>query len=132
MMGFGSHRKMHHKRLFGISDDKPVVITVVDEEQRLRSIVPELRAMVKEGLMVLVDAEVIPEHITAKATMAAAMASRGLIWPAVPPPARTTDKDSVFIRCWLRFRTGFLAPGLPPRAEQFPGPDAGGHLFAGQ
>jgi len=60
MMGFGSHRKVHHKRLFGISDDKPVVITVVDEEPRLRSILPELRGMVKEGLMVLIDAEVIP------------------------------------------------------------------------
>jgi len=59
IMGFGSHRKVHHKRLFGISDDKPVVITVVDEEARLRAIVPELRGMVKEGLLVLIDAEVI-------------------------------------------------------------------------
>ena len=59
IMGFGSHGKVHHKRLFGISDDKPVVITVVDEEARLRAIIPEIRIMVKEGLMVLVDAEVI-------------------------------------------------------------------------
>ena len=59
IMGFGSHRKVHHKRLFGISDDKPVVITVVDEEASLRAIIPELRGMVKEGLLVLLDAEVI-------------------------------------------------------------------------
>ena len=25
IMGFGSHGKVHHKRLFGISDDKPVI-----------------------------------------------------------------------------------------------------------
>jgi uncharacterized protein len=59
MMGFGSHRKMHHKRLFGISDDKPVVITVVDSEPCIRAILPEIRGMVKEGLVVLLDAEVI-------------------------------------------------------------------------
>ena len=58
-MGFGAHMKVHHKRLFGISDDKPVIITVVDEEARLRSIVPEIRGMVKEGLMVLLDVEAI-------------------------------------------------------------------------
>jgi PII-like signaling protein len=58
-MGFGSHRKVHHKRLFGISDDKPVTITVVDSESKLREIVPEIRGMVKEGLIVLLDAEVI-------------------------------------------------------------------------
>jgi PII-like signaling protein len=59
IMGFGSHRKVHHKRLFGISDDKPVVISVVDTESKLRALIPEIRSMVKEGLMVLVDAEVI-------------------------------------------------------------------------
>ena len=59
IMGFGSHRKVHHKRLFGISDDKPVVITVVDEEPSIRAILPEIRGMVKEGLLVLIDAEVI-------------------------------------------------------------------------
>ena len=25
-MGFGSNRKLHHKRLFGISDDRPVTM----------------------------------------------------------------------------------------------------------
>jgi PII-like signaling protein len=59
IMGFGSHMKVHQKRLFGISDDKPVIITVVDQEPKLREILPEIREMVKEGLMVIVDAEVI-------------------------------------------------------------------------
>jgi uncharacterized protein len=59
IMGFGSHQKVHHKRLFGISDDKPVVITAVDNEAKLRRIAPEIRSMVREGLIVLVDAELI-------------------------------------------------------------------------
>ncbi len=60
MMGFGSHMKVHHKRLFGVSDDRPVIITVVDSESVLREVVPEIRGMVKEGLVVMLDAEVIP------------------------------------------------------------------------
>ena len=59
IMGFGAHMKVHHKRLFGISDDKPILITVVDNEQKIREILPEIKSMVKEGLMVLLDTEVI-------------------------------------------------------------------------
>lgn len=59
IMGFGSHGKVHHKRLFGISDDKPVTITVVDSETLIRKVLPEIRGMVREGLMVLLDAEVV-------------------------------------------------------------------------
>ena len=59
IMGFGAHMKVHHRRLFGISDDKPIVITVVDNEQKIRTVLPEIRMMVKEGLIVLLDAEVI-------------------------------------------------------------------------
>jgi PII-like signaling protein len=59
MMGFGSHGKVHRKRLFGVSDDRPVMITVVDTEAKIREVVPEIRGMVKEGLVVLLDAEVV-------------------------------------------------------------------------
>jgi uncharacterized protein len=59
MMGFGSHGKVHRKRLFGVSDDRPVTITAVDSESKIRKILPEIRGMVKEGLVVLLDAEVV-------------------------------------------------------------------------
>lgn len=59
VMGFGAHGQVHHKGLFGISDDKPVVITVVDRESVIREILPEIRRMVTEGLVVMLDAEVI-------------------------------------------------------------------------
>ena len=60
IMGFGSHMKVHHKRLFGITDDRPVTISVVDNESKLRQVIPEIRSMIREGLVVLLDAEVIP------------------------------------------------------------------------
>jgi PII-like signaling protein len=60
VMGYGSHKNVHHRRLFGVSDDRPVVVTVVDSEHKIREILPEIRGMVKEGLVVVLDAEVIP------------------------------------------------------------------------
>lgn len=59
VMGFGANRRLHKKRLFGVTDDKPVTISVVDNEMRLRAALPELKRMVAEGLMFLVDGEVI-------------------------------------------------------------------------
>ena len=62
LMGFGSHLQVHRKRLFGISDDRPVTISVVDHEAKIRSILPEIRSMVREGLVILLDAELVDER----------------------------------------------------------------------
>jgi len=61
LMGFGHHMRMHHKGLFGIADDRPVTIMVIDEESKLRAILPEMRQMVREGLIILLDAEVVAD-----------------------------------------------------------------------
>ncbi len=61
IMGFGSHHKIHRKGLFGVSDDRPISISVIAEESFLREkIIPAIRPMVEEGLMLLMDVEVIP------------------------------------------------------------------------
>ena len=59
LMGFGSHHKIHRKRLFGVSDDRPITILVVDTEEKLARAIPEVRAMVTEGLLVTLDVEVV-------------------------------------------------------------------------
>jgi uncharacterized protein len=60
VMGYGSHLHVHHKGLFGVSDDRPVTISIVDSELKLRQVLPEIRPMVKEGLVILLDAELLP------------------------------------------------------------------------
>lgn len=60
IMGYGSHMRVHHKGLFGISDDRPVTISVIDNEEKLRQALPEIRPMVREGLVILLDAELVP------------------------------------------------------------------------
>ena len=61
VMGFGPHHRLHHKGLFGISDDRPITITVIDTEQKIRALLPEIRSLVRNGLMLLVDAELVPD-----------------------------------------------------------------------
>jgi uncharacterized protein len=61
VMGFGHHMRMHHKGLFGITDDRPITIVAVDGEERLRAVLPEIRGMVREGLMLLIDAELVAD-----------------------------------------------------------------------
>lgn len=59
IMGFGANRQLHRKRLFGVTDERPVTITVVENEAKLRSLLPKLRSMVTEGLVFLLDGEVL-------------------------------------------------------------------------
>lgn len=59
LMGFGANLRVHRPRLLGISDERPVVISVIDHEARLRSVMPELRSMIREGLVFLVDGEIL-------------------------------------------------------------------------
>lgn len=46
-MGFGHHMRLDHKGLFGIADDRPITIVSIDDEVRLRLVLPDLREMEK-------------------------------------------------------------------------------------
>jgi uncharacterized protein len=57
--GFGAKQHLHTTRILTLSQDLPVLIEVVDQEDRLRAILPELDAMVADGLITLERVEVI-------------------------------------------------------------------------
>jgi PII-like signaling protein len=57
MMGFGTHGDVHHKRLFGVSDDRTVTIQVCDTADRVHSFLPVIRHMVPEGLILVLDCD---------------------------------------------------------------------------
>lgn len=59
IMGYGANRRVHKKRLFGVTDDRPITIAVVDSESNIRAALPKIKQMVAEGLVLLVDGEVI-------------------------------------------------------------------------
>jgi PII-like signaling protein len=57
--GFGAKQHLHTTRILSLSTDLPVLIEVVDQEDRLRAILPELDAMVADGLITLERVEVL-------------------------------------------------------------------------
>ncbi len=59
VMGYGKHGKVHRQRLFGVSDDRPMMIRAIDDSVRLRAVLPELKAMVPGRLMILQEVEVL-------------------------------------------------------------------------
>ncbi len=59
LMGYGGHHRVHRKRLFGISDDRPVTISAIDAEDKIRNAIPEIRKLVGRTLMALMDVETV-------------------------------------------------------------------------
>ncbi|MBN9661908.1 MAG: DUF190 domain-containing protein [Acidobacteria bacterium] len=57
VMGFGKDHHVHRNRLFGISDDRPVMIVAADSEENLRNVVASLRKLAPSAPMLLLDAE---------------------------------------------------------------------------
>lgn len=53
VMGYGADSHMHTAKVLRLSEDLPVVIEMVDSEQRLNEILPFLDETVKEGLITL-------------------------------------------------------------------------------
>jgi PII-like signaling protein len=60
IMGYGVHRRIHRKGLFGVVDDKPVAVLAIDSEETIRTVVGEIRSMIREGVVFLLDAEAVP------------------------------------------------------------------------
>ena len=57
--GFGANAHLHTSRLLRLSEDLPILVEVVDEEDRIRAVLPELDQMVGDGLITLEKVEVL-------------------------------------------------------------------------
>lgn len=56
--GYGASTRIHRKHLL-TSSDLPIVVSIVDEEAKIRQFLPTIEEMVKEGLVAVSDVEVI-------------------------------------------------------------------------
>jgi uncharacterized protein len=59
ILGYGAHRRFHKEKRMALSSDLPIMLTVVDEQSKIRALLPLLEGMVQEGLVVLSEVEVI-------------------------------------------------------------------------
>jgi PII-like signaling protein len=59
IMGFGADSRMHTMKVLRLSEDMPVVIEIVDTEEKIKTILPFLDETVKEGLVTMEKVRVI-------------------------------------------------------------------------
>jgi len=58
-LGFGCKSHMHTAKILRLSEDLPIIIELVDSEEKINQFLPQLDEMVHEGLVTLEKANVI-------------------------------------------------------------------------
>jgi uncharacterized protein len=57
--GFGAHSLIHTDRILSLADDLPVMIVIVDSDEKIRAFIPQLDELIAEGLVILDEVRVI-------------------------------------------------------------------------
>ena len=65
-LGFGCKSHMHTAKILRLSEDLPIIVEIVDSEEKINQFLPHLDEMVKEGLITLEKANVILYRAEAK------------------------------------------------------------------
>jgi PII-like signaling protein len=52
-LGFGANSRIHTAKILRLSEDLPMVVEIVDTPERIAAFLPELDAMIEEGLVTL-------------------------------------------------------------------------------
>lgn len=53
VMGFGANSRLHTTKLLRLSEDLPIVIEIVDTQEKIDAFLPQVDGMIKEGLATL-------------------------------------------------------------------------------
>jgi PII-like signaling protein len=57
--GYGASTLIHRSHLLSMSHDAPIMVSIVDSEEKIRQLIPVLDEMVDEGLIAMSNVEVI-------------------------------------------------------------------------
>ena len=58
-MGFGKRSRLHTVKILRLSEDLPIIIEIVDSQEKIDALLPHLDAMVGDGLITMVKVRVI-------------------------------------------------------------------------
>jgi hypothetical protein len=57
--GYGASTLIHRSHLLSLSSDAPIMVSVIDSEDKVKKLIPYLDEMVDEGLIAMSEVEVI-------------------------------------------------------------------------
>jgi PII-like signaling protein len=58
-MGFGHSSRLHTAKILRLSEDLPIVVEIVDSEEKINGFLPALEAMMGSGLVTLERVQVL-------------------------------------------------------------------------
>jgi len=58
-MGFGANSRIHTSKILRLSEDLPIVIEIVDTEEKLKSFLTRINGAIKEGLATIEKAHIL-------------------------------------------------------------------------
>ena len=58
-MGYGANSRLHTAKILRLSMDLPMVIEIIDTEEKINLFLPHLDEMVLEGLVTLEDVQIL-------------------------------------------------------------------------
>lgn len=59
ILGYGANRRIHQEKTLSLSHDHPVLLSVIETEEKIRAFLPILDDMVQQGLVVLSSVDII-------------------------------------------------------------------------
>jgi len=59
ILGYGANRRIHQEKTLSLSHDHPILLSVIETEEKLRAFLPILDDMVQQGLVVLSNVDII-------------------------------------------------------------------------
>ena len=59
ILGYGANRRIHKDATLSLSHDRPILLSVVDTEEKLQAFMPILDQMVQQGLVVLSNVDIV-------------------------------------------------------------------------
>ncbi len=59
IQGFGANSRIHTSKVLRISEDMPVVVEIVDRQEKIEAFIPQLDELIGEGLVTMEKVKVI-------------------------------------------------------------------------
>ena len=59
LMGYGAHSQLHTVKVLRLSEDLPIVVEIVDVEEKLTALLPWLDEVISEGMVTLEKARIL-------------------------------------------------------------------------
>ena len=58
VLGFGADSRLHSAKILRLSEDLPIVIEIVDSQEKLENFLDEINGVIQEGLVTLESARI--------------------------------------------------------------------------